>query len=141
MQQYRGDRRVHAAGQPADNPFGTHLLADLIHGPIDKVGHGPVGFEPADSEQEIAQDFIAARRVSHFGMKLNPEKPARTIVHGRHGRIAAVGDGAESGRRRFDPVAMAHPDSQGLFFVVQSVEQVGRVVDGKIGRAVFAVSR
>ena len=85
VDQHRGDRGVHPAGQGADDLAVAHLLPDVLGGGLDEGGHGPQRIELADAEQEVAEDLLAPGRVMHFGMELHPVQPPGEV------RMAPVG--------------------------------------------------
>ena len=134
MHQHRGDGGVHPAGQGADDLAVAHLLPDVLGGGLDEGGHGPQGIEPADAEQEVAEDLLAPGRVVHFGMKLHPVEPPGEVSDGPGGAGVAVADDLEPRRQTLHPVAVAHPD---LLFGVQAVKQIVKIGDGEGFVAVF----
>ncbi len=134
VDQHRGDRGVHPAGQGADDPAVAHLLADVLGGGLDEGGHGPQGIELADAEQEVAEDLLAPGRVVHFGVELHPVEPPGEVPDGPGGAVVAAADDLEPRRQALHPVAVAHPD---LLLGVQAVKQVVKIGDGKGLVAVF----
>ena len=74
VDQRRRDRRVHAAGESADDALvGADQLADPGDLGLDEVARRPVGRAAADLEEEVGEDLAAARRVRHLGMELHAE--------------------------------------------------------------------
>ena len=134
MDQHRGDGGVHPAGQGADDLAVAHLLPDVLGGGLDEGGHGPQGLEPADAEQEVAEDLLAPGRVVHFGMELHPVEPPGEVSDSPGGAVVAAADHLEPRRQALHPVAVAHPD---LLFGVQAEKQVVKIADGKGFVAVF----
>ena len=52
--------------------------------------HRPVGPAAAHAKDKIVENFAAARRVGHFGMKLDAEETPRRIGEGGDRRVGAV---------------------------------------------------
>src|SRR5438552_16589323 len=78
VQQRRDDGGIDPAGETADHPRFSDLLANVLHGLLDEVAHRPASRAFADLVKEVAEDLLAARRVRHLGMKLHAvEWPAR----------------------------------------------------------------
>ena len=71
VHQHRSHRRIDAAGEPADYVPAAHLLANLGHGTLDKVGGGPVSARAANVEHKVFDQLRSERRVVHFGMELH----------------------------------------------------------------------
>ena len=80
LHQRCGDRRVHAAGEPADGAAVPDLGTDLLDQRVGDVGRRPRGTDPGELVQEPAQDLLAVRGVQHLGVVLNarPERRARS---------------------------------------------------------------
>ena len=128
VDQHRGDRGVHPAGQGADDLAVAHLLPDVFGGGLDEGGHGPQGIELTDAEQKVAENLFAPGRVVHFGMKLHPVQPPGEVSDGPGGAGVAAADHLEPRRQALHPVAVAHPD---LLFGVQAVKQIVKIADGE----------
>ena len=79
MQERGDDRRIDAAAQ-AEHDFGfAHLFANAIARFFDEGAHRPIHRAAADVKDEILEDFLAARRVRYFGMKLQAVKLALRV--------------------------------------------------------------
>ena len=82
-----GDRRVHPAGQGADDPPVAHLPPDGRSGGLDEGLHGPQGRQLTDAEEKVAEDHLAPGGVVHLGVKLHPvELPGPVPPPPRPGR-------------------------------------------------------
>src|SRR5690606_32305010 len=106
MNQCRGDRAVHAARQPADDAgVGPDYLAYPCDLALDEVAGGPVGLAAAHSEDEVAQQLAAPRRVRHLGMELHAEQRKPLMLDCRDRRVLAPRYDGVPGRWRVDVVA------------------------------------
>ena len=85
-----GHRRVHAAGQRAQDLVLPHLVADPLHGPLDHVDRRPLGQQAAALVEEPLQHVLAVRGVGHLGVELDGEQAPVGVLHGgdRDGRRA-----------------------------------------------------
>ena len=91
MDERRRHRRIHAAGQGADDQpvradragMGVDPLADVRDGRVDEVAGGPGGRDPGDIDDEVAQDVLAARGVDDLRVELDPVQVARARRPGR----------------------------------------------------------
>ena len=118
VHQARGDRRIHAAGERADHQavptrfacLRVHPRTDLGDRRFDEVGGGPRRPGAGDPHHEVAQHVAAARRVPYLGMELDPVQAPDGVGHRGELRGRRPGRGPETGRRRDDRVAVAHPD-------------------------------
>ena len=70
VQERRGDRRIDPAAQAEHDFLVAHLPPHARAGLVDERAHRPIHRAVADAEDEILDDLLAARRVRHFGMKL-----------------------------------------------------------------------
>src|SRR3990170_6904747 len=100
--------------------------------------HCPIGLAAADPKSKIIENFLAARRMRDFWMKLHTKKPARRVGERRDRRIAAVRETAPTGRHSGHLIAMTHPHPQRLVFL-KPIKHIGVAVDHQIGRTVFAM--
>ena len=82
VNQRGGHAGIHAAAQAEDDAFLADLGADLFHRLVDVTAHRPVLAAAADVVDEVGDDFLAARRVRDFGMKLQAETFAVAIFDG-----------------------------------------------------------
>src|SRR5208337_4435108 len=64
----RNDRGVHAAAQCADYGIAPVFLLNSIHSRVHEGFHRPGLATPANAEQKILQDVLAAGRMRHFRM-------------------------------------------------------------------------
>ena len=113
VQQGRRHARIHPAAQPQNDPFPAHFRPDFLHRARDEMAHGPFAPAAADAVDEIGEDFPPARRVRHFGVKLQPEKFPRRVLDGRELRIVRSGDGLEAPGNSGELVAVRIPDLEG----------------------------
>ena len=88
-----------------------------------------------DVEDEVLQNFFAARRVRDFGMKLQSVKFSRGIFDRRELGIFRARDGAKSGRKRCELVTVTAPD---INLRPDAVEQLRRARHLKTARAILA---
>ncbi len=135
VQEHGDHGGVDAAGEGADDVAVPHLLAGLPDHALHEGGHGPVGDNAADREEEVAQHGLAFLGVVHLGVELHGEDPALGAGHGRHFQGGRAGNGLEAGRRRHDLVAVAHPDAGGFGHAVPELAVAG---ERKLGRPVLA---
>src|SRR5947209_3466003 len=80
LQQRRRYARINAAAQSQDNFLGTDLRANFINGLVCITAHRPIPAATANGVHEIADDFLAARRVNDLGMKLQAEHPLPSML-------------------------------------------------------------
>ena len=128
VNQSRSHGRIDAAAETTKHPAVADLFADPVNPSLDEVLHGPGRLTTANAKDEVLENFLAPRRMRHFRMKLNTEKPPARISKGRNVGIAAVGKHLPSLGHRRHLIAMAHPDSDQLVFA-KSAKQVGVVID------------
>ena len=83
MDQHRRDRRIDAAGKPADHRALANLPADFLDRLDLEGAHGPVAGAARDLAHEIAQDRRAVRGVYDFEMELRGVE--FSLVVGDHG--------------------------------------------------------
>ena len=112
MDEQRGDRRIHAAAQSADDAAVADLVADPRRRLLHERRHRPVAGAAADVEGEVPEDVEPAIGVRDFGVEQQRVEPLRRGGHRRHRRVGARGRDGEARRRRRDEVAMARPDAQ-----------------------------
>ena len=86
------DRRVDAAGQPAQDPPVAHPLADAGNPGVDEVLHRPFGLGAADAQDEVAQDLATVDAVGDLGMELQAVDRAVAVAEGRCWRVVAAGE-------------------------------------------------
>ena len=142
----RGDGRVDAAGEGADDPSVrarlpgvlVDALADALHGRFDEVGRGPLGRRIGDVQHEVGQHVAAPRRVHDLGVELDAVEVARRVGEAGEGGGVGLGRGAEAGRQAGDGVAVAHP--HGLLRAEARQQPIVRR-DAHGGRAVLAARR
>ena len=80
----------------ADGMAFAHLFANGSDRGLNELGWGPVGLGVADAEEEVAQQFGAARSVAHLGVKLHRPDVALRIGNAGDG----VGGFARSAKNR-----------------------------------------
>ena len=110
VDEQRGDRRVDAAGEAADDAVATDLRTDPLHLLLDHGGRRPGRGRAGDVVEEVLQQVLAVRRVHDLGVELDAvELPLRILERcDRRRRGRPRHDSAF--RRRDDRVAVAHPD-------------------------------
>ena len=72
VDQHRGDRGIHPAGQPADHASIAHLMADARDRLVAERLHAPFRRDTGDVLHEVAQERRTARGVHDFGMNITP---------------------------------------------------------------------
>ncbi len=72
VQQHRGHRRVHAAGEAKDHFVIANLLADTLDGVVDDFRRGPQGFTLADVAHEALQHTHTLTGVGDFRWNCTP---------------------------------------------------------------------
>ena len=134
MNEGRGHRRIHASRQSADHSTVTDLRTDALCGLGDERACSPRRIAVADAVEEVAQHLATAGRVNDLRMKLDAED-ALAVREGGHRRVAARGQGVESGRQLADMVAVTHPDGE---LGIQAVEKSVRLPHREQRGAVLA---
>ena len=138
MRQRRGDGRVHAAAEPAEQAPAADLRADPLDRLRDEIPGRPVTPAAADVPHEVRQQVRSLRRVDHLRVELDPEPPPVRIAHRRDVDPVRPRRRRECRRQRVDMVSVRHPD-------VHRVRQAGE--DGafaavrEAGRAELALGR
>ena len=106
----RRDRRVHAAGERAEDALGADLPADAVDLLLDDRRRRPRRARARDYEKEVLQHLHPVLRVHDFGMELHAVHASRFVLErGDGSRVGARRDGRSFGRGD-DGVAVAHPD-------------------------------
>jgi hypothetical protein len=105
----RGDGGIHATRQRADDPLVAHPLANARRRFLDERRDGPVTGAAAHIEREVAEDFLPALGVRHFGMEEQRVIAALGRFHCRDGRVGAGGGDGKTARRGRDEIAVARP--------------------------------
>ena len=72
VEQGRGHTRVHSAAQTENDPAGSHLLADLLHGPLQEGAHGPGATAAADFFKKVLQNLLTPGSVGNLRVELQP---------------------------------------------------------------------
>ena len=109
IHEQRGDRRVHASGQAADDAPVADLRADARDLLLHDRGGRPGALAPADVGQEARQDLLAVRGVDDLGVELDAVDAALDALDRGDGRGARGGERREAGRRLEHRVAVRHP--------------------------------
>ncbi len=128
----RGHRGVHPAGQAADGTALADLGPDLRHLLVDDAAHGPVG-AAAGQFQEAAQHRLAVLGVHHLGVELHPVQAAGRVFQGRDRADGGPRGDGEPGRGRGGGVPVRHPDLLGLRQAVQQGPAEQRLVRQRLG--------
>ncbi len=105
----RRHRRVHPAGQPADDPGLAHLGAHARDEVVDDVGGGPLPREARTPDEEVLEHLLAERRVQHLGVPLDAVEPALVVLEAGHRGARRRRRDRHPGRGLRDRVAVAHP--------------------------------
>ena len=110
MDQHRRDRRIHAAGQPADHPPRARPARGSGRSRVARnpaIVHAPG--QAGDAMREIAQQLRAMRRVRDLRMELQAVELPRIVGDHRERRALATRHRAEPRRQARHAVAVAHP--------------------------------
>ena len=130
-----GDCGVDTAGQAADHFGVADLLADLGDLVLDDGGGVPVVGQAGALVEERLDELLAEGGVLDLGVPLHAVELAGLVLHGGDGRALGVGEHFEAGGRGLDGDAVAHPR---VLLGRGAGEQPVRLVDGRVGLAVFA---
>src|SRR6266404_1450051 len=103
--------RIHASAQRANRSRFANLLANRFHCLRDKGRPAPQRPRVANLENKIAQDFGAAVRVPHLGMKLHGVKFPRRVFGCGH-RVSRLSGDMKSRRESPHVIAVAVPNAQ-----------------------------
>ena len=111
----RGHRAIDAAAQGTEHFLLADLSTDVIDGIVQKRSHGPGRSRSANMTDEVFEDACAVRGMGDLGVKLQAVEAMSPIhrFHRGNGRIRRPRNGLESGRHRFNPVSVRHPDRKG----------------------------
>ena len=110
VHQRRRYRRVHAAGDRRQHALISNLCANSRHRIFDDRGRRPFGFDLANINREVFEQFDSIRRVVHFGMELHAEIFSREIAHRREGTVPRFRQRDESLGHARDAIPMRHPN-------------------------------
>jgi hypothetical protein len=125
-----GDRRIDAAGEPADHAAGADLLADARDRLVAVGRHGPVAGEAREAG-EVRQQARAVRGVVDLRVELDAEEVSRGVADHREGGVRRGAEDLEAGGERGDAVAVAHPDLLAPFCEEALVDRMARMADGR----------
>jgi hypothetical protein len=81
VQERRCHARIHTPAQAQNHTLPAHLRADFGDGLVNVIAHRPVFAAAADAVDEVGDDFLPARRVDDFGMKLQAEHFPRPVFN------------------------------------------------------------
>ena len=104
-----GNRRIDAAGQPADNRLVANRVADGGDRLLDDADVSPCWLGMTHAVEEVLEDLLAPRRVRHLGVELHSIQAAVGGFHCRHRRIGGGARHRESFGCYGDRIAVAHP--------------------------------
>ena len=128
-------RGVNAARQAQDDAGIAYLLANLSNLLLHDVVHGPRGLKASNVEQEVGEQLLAMRGVTHLGMELRGVDALARTLHGGHGaHVGGSGDSEALGHNA-DGVAVAHPNA---LLLGSAVEQLRGALAVQVGMAVLA---
>ena len=109
VDEHRGDARVDAAGEAADDAPVADLRADARDLLLDDRRRRPGQVAAADVAEERLEDVLPEGRVDDLGVELDAVEAALDRLDGGHGRRGRRGERGEPGRRGEDRVAVRHP--------------------------------
>jgi hypothetical protein len=133
VDEQRGDRGVHPAGEAADDAALADLGADRVDLLRDHRLRRPVVAALGDVAEETGEDVRAVGRVDDLRVELNPVEAAVGRLEGGHGRPGAGGERGEPGGGLEDRVAVAHPAA--LLLREPAKEAASAVAKGQVGAA------
>ena len=139
VDQHGRNRRIDAAGKPANHPAAADLGADLLDRLLLEGAHRPVTFAAGDFAHEIAQQGSAVRRVHHLEMELAGVELAPLVRDHGDRSIRRSADHAEAGGQPRHPIAVAHPDRIAFPFAPHAFEQGGIFGHQHFGTTEFTV--
>jgi hypothetical protein len=113
LHQRCGHRGVNPAGQPADRPAVTDLVAHLFNQRIGDVRGRPCCADAGEFVQEPTQYLLAVRRMQHLWVVLHTRQPAAPILEGRDRSAGTGRHHVEPLRGGGDRVTVAHPHRLG----------------------------
>ena len=109
VHEQRGNSRVDAAREGAENALVADLGADALDLLLDHGGGGPGRRGPRNVVEEVLQDRLAVWGVHDFGMELDAVELSAGVLEGGNRRVLGRGDGERTRGRLDDRVAMRHP--------------------------------
>ncbi|MEY5025724.1 MAG: hypothetical protein RLZZ244_1252 [Verrucomicrobiota bacterium] len=130
-----GDAGVDAPAESEDDVVVADLLADAFADFLDEGAHGPVALERADFEDEVLEDFAAARGVDDLGVELEAVEAAGGVLDDGEGAVVGGGDGLEALGELGDFVAVGVPDFDGF---PEALEEGAFAGDAEGAHAVLA---
>jgi len=122
--------------RPAAIPVLLNWGANGFGGFFDEGRAAPLFFSLADAKQKIAEDFGTAIGVAHFGMEFNGVDLALRVFYRGDGVVGAA-DGAKSGGKTDDVVAMTVPDAERIGKFGKELGLVGGAVEIENGAALL----
>ncbi len=122
------DRRVDAAGQPADHLLAADLRTDRVDLLVDDVRLGPGRPRAGDVVEEVPQDRLSVLGVQHLRVELHAGEPAADVLERGDRRARSAGGHGEAGWGESHRVAVAHPD---LLCRRQAAQQHARLDDAQ----------
>ena len=137
MQQGRGDRRVHAAGERAEHPSLGRERTQALDRRVDEGRGRPVRLHLADLKEEVREHFGATLRMHHLGMELYAEEPMGGIAKGLDRSVGAPREQRPAVGQALHAVPVRHPDGR-LLAGGEAVEQVARIEHRDRGPSVLA---
>jgi hypothetical protein len=122
VHEQRGDRRIDAARQRAEDALAPDRSADPLHLLLDHSSGRPRRRRARDVVEKVLEEIGAVRRVHDFRVELHAVEAPLPILERRDRRRPRRCDDSRPGRRRSDGVAMRHPDR---LLLGQACEQLG----------------
>ncbi len=134
VHEQRGDRRVDAAGEAADDLAVADLVADAGDLLVDDRGGGPGHVALAHVAQEVREHVLPVGRVDDLGVELDAVDAALDRLERRDRGLRRGRERREALGRRVDGVAVGHP---ARLLGREVLEEDPGLVDGELRAAVL----
>ena len=142
MDERRGNRRIYAAGECAEDAIGrTDLRLNCRDCVVSESPGRPGCLGACNGADEVLKQALPARGVHNLRVELNPPEVACRICQRGEWRGVRSGERGESRRRLNNGVAVAHPDTFRTSCAESSEERARRRADGDVGGTVLTSIR
>ena len=142
MNERRGNRRIHAAGERAEDAIGrTDLRLNCRDCVVSEPPWRPGCRSVCDGADEVLKQALPTWGVHNLRVELNPPEVACRICQRGEWRGVGGGERGESRWRVNNGVAVAHPDTFCTSCAESSKERARRRADGDVGGTIFTSIR